>query len=196
MPDVSRRELIQLLAGIPLLATGLSPATVRRGAAFARTAMADPGYTPAFFTAHEWETVRLLVDLIIPADEGSGSATQAGVPEFMDFILTDETDMQIPIRGGLGWLDTESRERVGKAFLDASGSQRTSLLGDIAFPARARPELSQGVAFFNRFRDFTASGFYSSRLGVEDLQYLGNTVVPEWTGCPPEALRKLGVSYG
>jgi hypothetical protein len=196
MTDMRRREAIQLLAGIPLLATGLSPATVRRAATFARTALADPSYAPVFFTPTEWETVRLLVDLIIPSDERSGSATQAGVPEFMDFLLNDQPDMQTPIRGGLAWLDTESHERFGKVFLDIVASQRTSLLDDIAYPAKARPELSQGVAFFNRLRDLTASGFYSSRLGVEDLQYLGNAVVPEWTGCPPEALRKLGVSYG
>jgi hypothetical protein len=196
MDDLSRREALQLMAGIPLLITGVSPETVRRATAFARTAMAGPrAAVPVFFTAHEWETVRILVDLIIPRDERSGSATDAGVPEFMDFILNDQNDMQEPIRGGLAWLDNECRERFGKNFVDCADAQRHTVLDDIAWPERARPELSHGVEFFNRIRDLTASGFYSSKMGVEDLQYLGNTVVPEWRGCPPEALARLGVKY-
>jgi hypothetical protein len=197
MSGVSRREAVQLLAGIPVLAAGLSPAKVREAVVAVRAALASPpGYAPVFFTPHEWETVRLLVDLIIPRDEHSGSATEAGVPEFMDFIVNDQKDMQIPIRGGLGWLDTECRERYAKDFLSSSDKGRRAVLDDIAWPARARSEMSQGVAFFSRFRDLTASGFYSSQTGVEDLRYIGNTVVPEWKGCPPEALAKLGVSYG
>jgi hypothetical protein len=169
---------------------------VRAAVAASRAALSTTSvYYPVFFTAHEWETVRLLVDIIIPRDEHSGSANDAGVPEFMDFILNDQKDLQIPIRGGLGWLDSECRDRFGKDFLGSPEESRAVVLDEIAWPRKARPELSQGVAFFSRLRDFTASGFYSSRLGVEDLQYLGNTLVAEWNGCPPEALRKLGVSY-
>ena len=68
-----------------------------------------------------------------------------------------------------------------------------AILDDIAWPRRARPETSQGVAFFNRFRDLVASGFWSSEMGIRDLQYIGNTAVPVWNGCPPEAVRKLGL---
>jgi hypothetical protein len=191
---ISRRSAVQLLAGIPLVAAGLSPDLVRRAAHFARVAAATT-YDPVFFTPHEWQTVRILVDLIIPRDERSGSATDAGVPEFMDFILNDQADMQEPIRGGLAWLDNECRERFGKTFVDCADARRHTVLDDIAWPERARPELSHGVEFFNRMRDLTASGFYSSKMGVEDLRYLGNTVVPEWHGCPPEALARLGVKY-
>jgi hypothetical protein len=180
--------------GIPLLAAGLSPDLVRRATGAARLAK-GVSYAPAFFTAHEWQTVRILVDLIIPRDERSGSATDAGVPEFMDFILNDQTDMQNPMRGGLAWLDNECRDRFGKAFVECSDTERTAVLDDIAWPAKAKPELSNGVEFFNQMRDLTASGFFSSKMGVEDLQYLGNRVVAEWQGCPPEALAKLGVSY-
>ncbi len=113
MDDLSRREALQLMAGIPLLAAGLSPETVRRATLFARTAMTEPRATaPVFFTPHEWETVRILVDLIIPRDDRSGSATDAGVPEFMDFILNDQADMQDPMRGGLGL----ARQRVPGPF--------------------------------------------------------------------------------
>ncbi|MEP6473270.1 MAG: gluconate 2-dehydrogenase subunit 3 family protein, partial [Gemmatimonadota bacterium] len=117
------------------------------------------------------------------------------VPEFMDFILNDQKGMQTPTRGGLAWLDTECRERFGQTFVLASDRDRRQLLDLIAYPAKAPKELSQGVSFFNDFRDLTASGFFSSKMGVEDLQYLGNVFVHEWEGCPPAALAKLGVKY-
>jgi hypothetical protein len=97
------------------------------------------------------------------------------------------------MRGGLAWIDLECQDRYDKTFLDCTAEQRSAVLDDIAWPANAKPELSQGVAFFNSFRDLTASGFWSSKMGVEDLKYLGNVMVPEWKGCPPEALKKLGV---
>ncbi|HXI20063.1 MAG TPA: gluconate 2-dehydrogenase subunit 3 family protein, partial [Gemmatimonadales bacterium] len=139
--------------------------------------------------------VRVLAELVIPRDPRSGGALDAGVPEFMDFIMTDRPSHQTPMRGGLAWLDTEAEARFGRAFVDLLDSERREILDNIAWPGRARPEFSQGVAFFNRFRDLTASGFFSSRMGVEDLQYIGNTVVAEWEGCPPAALEKLGVRY-
>ena len=173
--------------------------SVARAAAQVRIAQSPDrpiAFTPAFFTAHEWESVRVLVDLIIPRDTRSGSATDALVPEFMDFILNENSGMQTPVRGGLAWLDDESRARFGKTFVDATDAQRRQILDDIAWPKRAKPEFSQGVSFFNRMRDFTASGFYSSQIGVADLQYIGNTVMADWQGCPLEALQKLGVHYG
>src|SRR5205807_1712176 len=123
-------------------------------------------YEPKHFTAHEWDTVRLLVDLIIPKDDRSGGATDAGVPEFMDFMLGDDPDLQTPIRGGLAWLDHECDDRWTKTFVACSDAERTALLDDIAWPKKAKPEHAAGVAFFNSFRDFTASGFFSSKLGV------------------------------
>ena len=158
-------------------------------------AAAGASAAPKFFTPEEWETVRVLVDLIIPRDERSGSATDAQVPEFMDFMMLDRPQMQEPMRGGLAWLESECRRRFGTGFVGASDRQRAALLDDIAWPARAKPEHSHGVAFFNAFRDLTAAGFWSSRMGIADLQYLGNTFVAEWNGCPPAALAKLGVRY-
>jgi hypothetical protein len=140
----------------------------------------------------------VLVDYIIPRDERSGSATDAKVPEYMDWLLAQEDaslNTQTAIRGGLAWMDAESRKRFGKTFIAASDAQRREILDDIAWPRRARREMSQGVAFFNRFRDMTASGFFSSAMGWKDLQYIGNTFVPRWDGCPQAALDKLGVSY-
>jgi hypothetical protein len=113
----------------------------------------------------------------------------------MDFMLTENTGMQTPMRGGLAWLDTECRERFGKIFTDCAEADRRAVLDEVAWPAKARPELSHGVAFFSRFRDLTASGFWSSEMGIRDIRYLGNTAVPEWAGCPPEQLARLGISY-
>jgi hypothetical protein len=101
--------------------------------------------------------------------------------------------MQTAVRGGLAWLDTEAEERFGADFVTIPDAARRLILDDIAWPKSAKPEYSQGVAFFNRFRDLTASGFFSSEIGMKDLQYQGNEFVMEWRGCPPEALRKLGV---
>jgi hypothetical protein len=191
---MKRRESIKLLAAATAVAW--TPAQVQRAAEFAAKARGGgTGYEPKHFTAHEWDTVRLLVDLILPKDERSGSATDAGVPEFMDFMLGDDQDLETPIRGGLEWLDHECDDRYGKTFLAATDAERTAVLDDIAWPKRAKPEHAAGVAFFNSFRDLTASGFFSSRIGVQDLRYIGNTFVPEWKGCPQEALAKLGVSY-
>jgi gluconate 2-dehydrogenase gamma chain len=195
---MDRRSAVSLALVAPLAAAfRWAPESVREASALARQALerAAP-YEPKNFTAREWETVRLLVDLIIPKDERSGSATDAGVPEFMDFMLGDDPDLQTPIRGGLAWLDHECDDRYGKTFVSCTAAERTALLDDIAWPKKAKPAQAAGAAFFNSFRDLTASGFFSSKLGVQDLRYIGNTVVLEWKGCPPEALAKLGVSYG
>jgi gluconate 2-dehydrogenase gamma chain len=199
--EMNRREALGVLAGLPLAAafppapgTAASELLAISEAVAAETA-AGAAYELKFFTPHEWETVRVLVDLVIPADERSGSATDAGVPEFMDFFIDAYPSLRLPIRGGLAWLDAEARGRFGKSFVQAAEAERTAILDDIAWPARARPEMSQGVAFFNRFRDLTSSGFWSTRMGVDDLQYMGNRGMVRWDGCPPEALAKLGVSY-
>ena len=157
----------------------------------------QPAYVPKFFSRREWSTVRMLADYVIPRDARSGSATDAKVPEFMDFLLADKdasVTTRTAMRGGLAWIDTEARERFGKTFVGATDGQRRQILDDIAFPRRARPEHTHGVAFFNRFRDMTAAGFFSSSTGWKDLQYIGNAF-HHWDGCPQPALSKLGVSY-
>jgi hypothetical protein len=197
MTNMKRREVIGMLGAAPLaVAFPWAPDAVREAAALAREALARGApYEPKQFTPHEWETVRILVDLIIPKDERSGSATAAGVPEFMDFMLGDDPELADPVRGGLAWLDHECDDRYGKSFVACGEAERAAVLDDIAWPRRAKPQHAAGVAFFNRFRDLTASGFFSSRIGVQDLRYIGNTFVAEWNGCPPDALAKLGVRY-
>lgn len=196
-----RRDVLKLLTGAPVAAglvwTESDVAKAHEQAKAARNTAqrtATP-FKPKFFTAHEYATVRLLVDLIIPRDERSGSATEAGVPEFMDFIMIDMPARQLAMRGGLAWLDSECERRFDTRFVDCAEAQRTAVLDDISWPQRARPDMSHGVAFFNSFRDLTSSGFWTTKMGMQDLQYIGNTYVPEWKGCPAEALKKLGVSY-
>lgn len=201
MSEMNRRDALTLLALAPAATaftwTAPEAATASSRAAIARAEAAAAGkqYEPRFFTPHEWETVHVLVDMIIPRDERSGSATDAGVPEFMDFIMMDQPERQTAMRGGLAWLDNECRKRFGKDFVSCDDAQRRTVLDDIAWPRRARPEMSHGVAFFNSFRDLTATGFWTTKMGMEDLQFMGNTYVPEWHGCPEPALRHLGVSY-
>jgi len=193
---MKRREAVGAMAMAALTAAfKWTPAEAAKAAGLAREALKAP-YAPAFFTPHEWDTVRVLADLVIPKDERSGSATDAGVPEFMDFMMNDRPDGQTPMRGGLAWLDNECSERFGKTFVAATPAEQTAVLDDIAWPKKAKSEMSQGVAFFNMFRDMTASGFWTSKMGITDLNYQGNTFVAEWKGCPPEALQKLGVRYG
>ncbi|MGH7672902.1 MAG: gluconate 2-dehydrogenase subunit 3 family protein [Gemmatimonadales bacterium] len=198
MSDLNRREALQLM-GVASLAVAFdwTLPQLERAARLARETVASgAAFEPKFFTADEYETVGTLVDEIIPKDERSGSATDAGVPEYMDFLLSDGSDGQrSAMRGGLAWLDIQCRKRFGKRFVECAATERAAVLDAIAWPARATPDTSQGVTFFNSVRDLTAAGFFSSRMGVEDLRYQGNTFVAEWTGCPPEALAKLGVRY-
>lgn len=200
MSDLTRRELVTLLG-----VTAAAAACGRRpggGAAAEGNRRADSTaammQAPQFFTAHEFATVTLLADLLIPADERSGSASDAGVPAYIDFALREVEDdvMRLAMRGGLAWLDAESGRRFGRTFVDAASAQRIAILDDIAWPARVVPGLANGATFFSDFRDLVATAFWSSRIGVRDLQYQGNVPLPAWTGCPEAALRKLGVSYG
>ena len=186
--------MVELLALAPFAAAfNWAPHDVARAVSKVRGAAQRP--ETRFFSPHEWDTVRILVDLVIPRDERSGSATEAGVPEFMDFIVSESTGMQTPMRGGLAWLDLECRRRYAKTFVEATDTERRRVLDDIAWPARAKPEHAAGAAFFTSFRDLTASGFFSSKMGVADVGYIGNVAVDQWLGCPPEALAKLDVRY-
>lgn len=142
---------------------------------------------PDFFNPHEMATITILADIIIPKDDVSGSASDAGVPEFIAFIVKDMPEHQVPLRGGLRWLDRESLQRFDKAFADCREDQRLEIVNDIAYPGKARPEMSPGVAFFNRMRDLTASGFYTTKMGIDDIGYVGNRP-NKWEGVPKEVL--------
>ena len=194
----SRRDALKILLGAPAATFVWTDAEAAQAAASAQASRAVPTakpFVPKFFTAAEFRLVRVLADIVIPKDERSGSATDAGVPEFMDFMMIDQPVRQVAMRGGLAWLDVECQRRFDKAFVNCVDAERTAVLDDIAWPAKAKPEFAHGVAFFSNFRDLTASGFWTTRMGIDDLQYMGNRSVARWNGCPPDALKKLGVSY-
>jgi gluconate 2-dehydrogenase gamma chain len=193
MATMNRRTLLQLIASAPMAAafTWTGEEAVQ---ASAQVRASGAAFKPVFFTPYEYDTVKVLVDMIIPKDARSGSATEAGVPQFMDFIVNEQTNRQNAMRGGLAWLNLECHRRFDLDFVKCSDAQRREVLDDIAWPRKTvRPELAYGVPFFNSFRDLTASGFFTSKMGIDDLGYQGNTVVPEWKGCPDEVLKKLGL---
>jgi gluconate 2-dehydrogenase gamma chain len=196
--DLTRRELVTLLSVTAAAAACGQPRGSKSGESGRQAdSTAALMQAPQFFTPHEFATVTMLADLIIPADERSGGASEAGAPAYIDFALREVEDdaMRLTMRVGLAWLDAESGRRFGRTFVDAAPAQRTAILDDIAWPARTPPALANGAAFFSDLRDLVATAFWSSRTGVRDLQYQGNVAVPECPGCPDAALRKLGVSY-
>lgn len=147
-----------------------------------------------FFTAAEMAAITVLADIIIPADAKSGSASQAGVPAFIEFITKDMPQHQTPLRGGLMWLDVQSRKMYSKKFVALSTSERLKVVDLIAFPNKALKEHTQGVSFFNLMRNLTATGFYTSQMGVKDLGYMGNTP-NKWDGVPQDVLKQYNLSY-
>ena len=197
MATINRRQVLQLLGSAPMAAgfvwTEAEAIEAQRRTQRARQAAA-PAFKPQFFTAAEYAAVVILAETIIPKDERSGGAIDAGVPEFIDFMMIDQPARQVPMRGGLAWLDQECNGRFGKTFASAAPAERAQVLDEISGLEPARPDQSHGLAFFRSFRDLTATGFWTSKMGMDDLQFIGNVFVPEWNGCPDEALRKLGLT--
>ena len=147
-----------------------------------------------FFTADEMATITVLANIIIPKDDVSGSASDAKVPEFIEFIVKDMPHHQTPMRGGLRWLDMQCLKRYEKGFKDCSQEQQMEMVNEIAWPQKAKPELAAGVSFFNLMRNLTATGFYTSEIGVKDLGYVGNRP-NQWNGVPDDVLKQYNLAY-
>jgi gluconate 2-dehydrogenase gamma chain len=147
-----------------------------------------------FFTAHEMATITVLADIIIPKDEVSGSASDAKVPDFIEFIVKDMPDHQTPMRGGLRWLDIQCLKQYEKAFKDCSAAQQIEMVDKIAYPLKAKPSMKPGVEFFNLMRNLTATGFYTSEIGVKDVGYMGNAA-NQWNGVPEDVLKQYNITY-
>ncbi len=147
-----------------------------------------------FFTAHEMATITVLGDIIIPKDAVSGSASDAKVPDFMEFIVKDMPEHQTPLRGGLRWLDLHCYKQYQKAFMDCDAKQQIAVVDEIAYPEKAKPDVAQGVAFFNKMRDLVTTGFYTAEIGVKDLGYMGN-VPNQWNGVPDDVLAQYKLAY-
>ena len=192
--NIRRRDMLKVFSVVPaaaLVPLGTLEAAPRRTSG-STAAKAPSGYQRKVFNDHEWETIKVLSDLIIPADERSSGATQAGVPEFMDDWLNFKGGrLKAEILGGLTWLDVECNRKFGHDFIGCTAAQKKQILDRIAYPNRALPEDRNYVEFFNRLRDLVVGGFFSSKEGVKDLPYLGNKVVPVWNGCPPNVLAQI-----
>jgi gluconate 2-dehydrogenase subunit 3-like protein len=144
-------------------------------------------YTPKYFDAHGYRTLQALCQAIFPADAESGGAIEAGAPEFIDLLTSENRDYQRVLGGGIMWLDGACIDRYGKVYLDCAPEQQKEILDKIAYRknAVADSSLSQGVEFFSFLRNMAADGFFTSEIGIKYLGYIGNTFLKEFPGCPP-----------
>lgn len=194
-----RRDLLKVLGAAPAAAI-IGGAAVAAPAVYAEApngaaAAAEP-YQPRALSQREYRLLTVLSDLIIPADERTGSATDAAVPQCVDDFLTIRgARLRDQIRGGFLWLNIQARQQFGHDFADCAVAQQKRLLDRIAWPDRATREDANGAAFFTDLRNLVVNAFYSSKMGVKDLRYLGNHPVAEWRGCPPNVLARLNVNY-
>jgi gluconate 2-dehydrogenase gamma chain len=190
---VSRRDVLRSLvvgatAGSVLQMIPAQAAEYAHGLVESEKAASATGkYVPKYFSAHQYETLTSLCDTIIPKDERSGGAVEAGAPEFIDLLTSENEKFQTQLGGGLMWLDNFCIDRYGKVYLECVPEQRKEVLDLIAYrkSAKQNPVLASGVAFFAALRSMTCDGFYTSKIGIADLQYIGNTSLHEFPGCPP-----------
>jgi gluconate 2-dehydrogenase gamma chain len=189
---ISRRDILRTLAvgamgGSVLQVIPAEAAEYIHQMVHKEKAAAPAGaYTPKYFSAPQYAALLLLCDAIIPKDEKSGGAVEAGAPEFIDLLTSENPEYQLKLGGGLFWLDAACTDRFGNIFMECTAEQRKEILDLMAFRKHALkdPALSQGVAFFAFLRDLTCDGFYTSKIGIADLQYIGNTSLREFPGCP------------
>lgn len=193
-----RRDILKLMTSMPAaalvsvapFASGVANAALQQAA----TREGQGSDHPKALSDHEWKMIRILSDMIIPADEHSCSATQAGVPEFIDSWLDLKRGTLLDqIRGGLTWLDMQCNRSFHYDFADCSTARQKQILDRIAYPEKAAPEDASAVAFFNTLRDLVVSGFFTSQAGIRDLPYVGNEPQEKWDGCPAPVLARLGV---
>jgi gluconate 2-dehydrogenase gamma chain len=206
---MDRRENLKILltgtvATGYLLSTGCNPQDGKVAGKIAATGLY--GRTPeeiavdnklmgeTFFTVKEKNMVSILADIIIPQDEISGSATESGVPDFIEFMMKDYPNFQLTMRGGLMWLDNLSLATFEKSFSEITPDQRVQLIDRIAYPDTADAEMKYGVKFFNLMRNLTCTGFFTSQMGIKDIGYMGNRP-NQWDGVPDDVLKKFNLSY-
>jgi len=192
LSGISRRDLLRsltmsalgssVLQVIPLQAAE----QVHKMVAQEKAHAAGAKYKPKFFSAHQYQTLSTLCDVIIPADEHSGGAIAAGAPEFIDLITSENKEYQLSLGGGIMWLDGSCADRYGHTFLESSSAQKTEILNLIAYKKNGieDPTLCPGIEFFAFLRRLTSDGFYTSEIGIADLQYIGNTFLKVFPGCP------------
>jgi gluconate 2-dehydrogenase gamma chain len=188
----SRRDLLKALgvttvAGPTLRLVPLNAAQKAHRMVNAEKAAAAGSYMPKFFSPRQYETLRALCQTIIPPDQESGGAIEAGAPEFVDLLTSENKELQLQLGGGIMWLDSTCAERYGQTYLGCTPEQQKEILDLIAFRKKADefPRLRPGVEFFSTLRKFTADGFFTSEIGIKYLGYIGNTYLSDFPGCPP-----------
>jgi gluconate 2-dehydrogenase gamma chain len=191
MTEISRREVLRNLAVgaaggsvlqmIPAEAAELTHKLIQK-----EKASSAGKYAPKFFSAHQYQTLVFLCDAIIPKDEVSGGAVEAGAPEFIDLLTSENAEYQSIFGGGLMWLDNFCTDRYEHVFWECTAAEQNETLDLIAYSRNGKTDalLSQGAAFFAKLRKLTCDGFYTSKIGIEDLKYIGNTALAEFPGCP------------
>ena len=190
---IKRRDMLKVFSAVPaaLIPLGTAVAAEQKPAESAEARPASANQRKVF-SDHEWETIKVLSDLIMPGDENSGSASQAGVPAFIgDWLDFQGGTLKAEILGGLTWLDLESNRAFGHDFVGCSTDQQEKLLDRIAYPGKAAPEDANYVVFFNHLRDLVTGGYFSSKIGVKALPYLGNKPADEWEGCPANVIARI-----
>jgi gluconate 2-dehydrogenase gamma chain len=192
MSELNRRDILRTLAAgvaggavlqvIPVQAAAFAHALVMQEKAASPTGQ----YTPKYFATTQYATLVALCDAILPKDDQSGGATEAGAPEFIDLLTSENDDYALRLGGGMAWLEHFCMDRYGSAYMSCTAEQQKETLDLIAYRANAKKDasLSQGVAFFAFLRKMTCDGFYSSKIGIDDLQYVGNVPRPSFPGCP------------
>ena len=189
--SISRRDVLKSLA-MGAAATSVLRTIPAQAAEYAHHMVAAEKaaakvYAPKFFAAHEYKTLQSLCQTIIPADSDSGGAIEAGAPEFIDLLTSENPEYQVKLGGGLMWLDGTCSDRYGKVYLDCTPPQQKEILDQIAYRNNAMtdPRLSQGVEFFSFLRNLTTDGFFTSEIGIKYLGYVGSAFLKEFPGCPP-----------
>jgi hypothetical protein len=190
--QISRRNILKSLsvgaaAGSVLLAIPLEAAEYAHNVIQAEKASGTGEYTPKYFNAHQYATLQRLCETILPADADSGGAIAAGAPEFIDLLTSESPEYQVKLGGGMMWLDSACDLRYGSAYLECAPQQQKEMLDLIAYRKNAEhdPSLRYGVEFFSFLRNLTSDGFFTSKIGIEYLGYMGNTFLLEFPGCPP-----------
>ena len=191
--QISRRDVLKNLA-VSAAATSVLRVIPAQAAEMAhhmiaaeKAASPAKTYAPKFFSARDYKMLQSLCETIIPGDSDSGGAIEAGAPEFIDLLTSENKDYQVTLGGGLLWLDSRCSDEYDKVYLDCTSEQQKEILDKIAYRKNglADASLNQGISFFSFLRNMTADGFFTSKIGIQYLGYIGNTYLKEFPGCPP-----------
>ena len=188
----SRRDLLKSLSVTALAGSAFRGVSLQAArqihcmVSAQKSASASGGYTPKFFSAHHYQTLRALCQAIIPPGPEGGGAIEAGAPEFIDLLTSENPEFQVQLGGGMMWLDSACTDRYGQTYLGCAAMQQEEILNLIAFRKNSEkdPKLGPGIEFFSLLRKSTSDGFFTSEIGIKYLGYIGNTFLKEFPGCP------------